>query len=445
MALASSARADEAPEHDRGAGAHRSDRKRQAKPRRPAPGTVLTLADLGWPDTTRTIELRTAGKVYVEALGRGRRLGKLAAGTRVLFRSAVVGKRSACSLWAELEPAGTGWVCAAGATPSDEPPVAVAHPVERAPKRDYADVVKTSPVYASVEDVAAGTPARIVRSQTFVRLVGRSETIDGTKYTPTDQGLIAASALVRPEPSTFAGLDLATEPPPQWPFAWLYPKRLHGTIELLDAPDGRVVELGDARAIVPVLDERDGFVQIARDPDRWVDADDAHVARTTEPPAGIADGEGWIDVDVEQQVLIAYAGTTPVYATLVSTGRRTGGTPAGVYRIKTKTARTTMKNPPGAKLAWNVRDVPWAMSYRENFAVHGVYWHDAFGRKRSHGCVNLSPADAKWLWGWTLPAVPDGWIEVKAERDAGTAIRIRNRYHPDPPWRDFDGEEVEER
>jgi lipoprotein-anchoring transpeptidase ErfK/SrfK len=150
-------------------------------------------------------------------------------------------------------------------------------------------------------------------------------------------------------------------------------------------------------------------------------------------------------VDVEQQVLIAYAGTTPVYATLVSTGRRTGGTPAGVYRIKTKTARTTMKNPPGAKLAWNVRDVPWAMSYRENFAVHGVYWHDAFGRKRSHGCVNLSPADAKWLWGWTLPAVPDGWIEVKAERDAGTAIRIRNRYHPDPPWRDFDGEEVEER
>jgi hypothetical protein len=86
-----------------------------------------------------------------------------------------------------------------------------------------------------------------------------------------------------------------------------------------------------------------------------------------------------------------------------------------------------------------VRDVPWAMSFRRYFALHGVYWHDEFGRKHSHGCVNLAPADARWAWAWTAPAVPDGWLEVKADDGAGTPIRLRNHGHPDPPWLDFEG------
>jgi hypothetical protein len=418
--------------------AHAERRGRRTRTPRPAAGVALSLAELGWPAETRSLALRDAAKVYARAGGRGGRLGKLAAGTRVAFNAAVAA-RGACTVWVELVPAGTGWICARGTTPSSEPPRATAHPIDRAPRDDFAEVTKTTEAYPSVDAIAAGTPSRTVRRASSVELTGRSETVDGVRYARTDQGLIAARHLAAAEPSAFAGVDLVAAPPPRWPFAWLYPKRAGGRIELLDRPGGAVVGRAEPRAIVPVLAETADHVQIAAGPDRWIRADDAHVARQTTAPTGVAADERWIDVDLDEQVLVAYDGATPAYATLISSGHHTSGTPVGVHRIRTKTARTTMRNPPGAALSWHVRDVPWAMGYRKNFALHGVYWHDAFGSKRSHGCVNLAPADARWMWGWTRPAVPDGWIEVKAADGAGTAIRIRNRYHPDPPWMDFEG------
>jgi hypothetical protein len=410
--------------------------RRNRRAKRPQPGTALSIAELGWPAGTTTVELGDAAKVYTRAGGRGRRLGKIAAGTRIGFVSAVAG-RSSCRVWLELAAPDTGWMCGASAAPTDQPRRALVHPIDRPRKRDYADILRPTPAYASVDDLVAGEPTGTIRG--FVRITGRSETVDGVRYTPTDHGLVASRVLSRPDPSTFAGKDLAADPPPQWPFAWLVARDPDAPVRLYDAPGGRVVGTSPPRTVAPVFVEDDDHIQISFAPPRWVRAKDARVARVAPPPDGIRDDERWLDVDIDQQVLVAYDGRTPVYATLVSTGRR-GGTPTGVYRIVKKTARTTMTNPAGARLSWNVRDVPWAMSFRKYFAVHGVYWHDAFGRKKSHGCVNLAPADARWVYGWTLPAVPDGWIEVKVEGDAGTAIRLRSDRHPDPPWKDFEGE-----
>jgi hypothetical protein len=38
--------------------------------------------------------------------------------------------------------------------------------------------------------------------------------------------------------------------------------------------------------------------------------------------------------------------------------------------------------------------------------MHGTYWHNDFGKERSHGCVNMTPQAAKWVFRWTLPSVP---------------------------------------
>jgi lipoprotein-anchoring transpeptidase ErfK/SrfK len=46
------------------------------------------------------------------------------------------------------------------------------------------------------------------------------------------------------------------------------------------------------------------------------------------------------------------------------------------------------------------------MSYAGNFGFHGAYWHDYFGTAASHGCINLSPADAKWLYDWAVIGDP---------------------------------------
>ena len=63
---------------------------------------------------------------------------------------------------------------------------------------------------------------------------------------------------------------------------------------------------------------------------------------------------------------------------------------------------------------YDIGEVPWVMYYHHSFAVHGAYWHDVFGNVRSHGCTNLAPADARWIFFWTEPRLPAGWHEMYA-------------------------------
>ncbi|MFO0552230.1 MAG: L,D-transpeptidase [Polyangiaceae bacterium] len=61
---------------------------------------------------------------------------------------------------------------------------------------------------------------------------------------------------------------------------------------------------------------------------------------------------------------------------------------------------------------YQLRDVPYIQYFASGYALHAAYWHDVFGKQRSHGCVNLSPIDAHRVFNWTEPAVPDGWHAV---------------------------------
>ena len=60
------------------------------------------------------------------------------------------------------------------------------------------------------------------------------------------------------------------------------------------------------------------------------------------------------------------------------------------------------------------------------YALHAAYWHDDFGRPRSHGCVNLSPIDARYVFLWSSPSVPEHWQAAYAgdSTEPGTAINI---------------------
>jgi lipoprotein-anchoring transpeptidase ErfK/SrfK len=76
---------------------------------------------------------------------------------------------------------------------------------------------------------------------------------------------------------------------------------------------------------------------------------------------------------------------------------------------------------------FELRDVPWIEYFASGYALHGAYWHDSFGIPRSHGCVNLSPVDARVVFLWTEPPVPSGWhgINVGTDMGEGTAVVIR--------------------
>jgi len=70
--------------------------------------------------------------------------------------------------------------------------------------------------------------------------------------------------------------------------------------------------------------------------------------------------------------------------------------------------------------------VPYVMYFQAGYGLHGAFWHDSFGEVRSHGCVNLAPRDAQWLFYWASPRLPNGWSAVLPDpHDQGTLIVVR--------------------
>jgi lipoprotein-anchoring transpeptidase ErfK/SrfK len=129
-------------------------------------------------------------------------------------------------------------------------------------------------------------------------------------------------------------------------------------------------------------------------------------------------------------MLVAYEGTRPVFATLVSTGRgglddpeTTSATVQGTFFIHEKHVSATMDGDEASDDAFDLHDVPYVQYFHQGYALHGAYWHDEFGKLRSHGCVNLAPADAAWLFEWTDPQVPSEWHGA-ANQKSGTLVYI---------------------
>jgi len=118
-------------------------------------------------------------------------------------------------------------------------------------------------------------------------------------------------------------------------------------------------------------------------------------------------GEKWIDVNLSTQTLIAYEGDVEVFRTTVSTGTAATPTVKGRFRILHKLLSQTMV---GADYVQP--NVPYVMYFYGAYSIHGAYWHNDFGRPRSHGCVNLPVPDSQWLFEWADPPLPAGASQV---------------------------------
>jgi len=196
---------------------------------------------------------------------------------------------------------------------------------------------------------------------------------------------------------------------------------------------------------------------------RWAFGKDIGIAVTPRKwPRVARKGGKWIEVDLSDQVLVLWEGKTPVYVTLVSTGRpaigdpeTTTSTPRGVFNIYSKHISATMDSDEGSGRRLNeqkgaapgdeayvpqrgdgvygvtvrrghglfkLRDVPRIQYFSKNYAIHAAYWHDVFGIPRSHGCINLAPVDAMRVFEWTDPQVPEHWHGIRTEK--GTTVVI---------------------
>lgn len=409
----------------------------------PEAGTLLAATDLGWPATTAAATVRTRAPV-LDAAERGKRIATVARGTRVTWRR-IIASRDACKAWLELEP--RGWMCAKDLMPTAADGTTSSSAAAPAAPR-WADVRKDgADTFDSVEDIRTGTIAKHVDDKTYVVVKGKTKPVkvDGVTYVKTDQGWIASKNLSWYSPSTYAGIDVT--PQTSFSIGWAVAKKPGAKIAVRSAADAsapKVRELAP-RDLVTIAELSGEMARIG--PDEWVEAIELRKPARVSRPEGVGETERWLDVDLDQQTLVAYEGDNAVFVTVISSGRVFWETPTGIYRITGKEEKSRMQyqgNPDAApddergKEAWNVADVPFSMRFRKNYALHGTYWHEGFGRARSHGCVNLSTTDAKRLFDWVSPTAPAGWSNVEATGD-GTPVRIHSRRDPDPIWRGYDG------
>lgn len=199
-------------------------------------------------------------------------------------------------------------------------------------------------------------------------------------------------------PSRFAGVELPDEPLP-YTMAWTL-KHLRAS----KSPGGESADDNPylyryTRVTLYATVEVDGFNWYQIGENQWVHQFNVAKILPTEKPADI-DTHKWVSVDLYEQVAVAYEDDKPVFATLISSGLPQWSTNEGVFHVYLRFPRTLMSGGYDQEDFYYLQEVPWTMYFDSDIALHGTYWHDGFGFRQSHGCVNLSILDAYWIFNW---------------------------------------------
>ena len=142
-----------------------------------------------------------------------------------------------------------------------------------------------------------------------------------------------------------------------------------------------------------------------------------------------------LEVNIKEQTTTAYEFDKPVFTARVATGgsyrqpgggTRSFGTTRGEHRIFRKTAGQRMYGGTPGFDYYNLPGVPWVSYFTySGIAFHGSYWHNDYGRPRSHGCVNMYADDARWVFRWTMPVVPayEKFVGIAKQTD-GSLVKV---------------------
>ncbi len=404
-----------------------------------------------FPDDVRSLELKRSISVRLGPSSESKRLGIVAAFTRVGFRRSAEGP--GCEgRWIEIEP--RGWVCEDYMRPSTKRPRGV-----EVPRLEREELVPGA--YGKVTTEGAVTfrregdalvEARELDGSVTVRKYGEL-TVDDRQYWNIGDGEYLPVDVLREQvPSAWHGVRLGDDTGLELPigFAANRDNVNHRVTTYRKATGGSAVRRLEPRAVVAVLEiahsERGAAVAYRIGDDEWVRERDLRYVARADPPPSTGRHERWIDVDLYRQVLVAYEGRLPVYATLISSGSNKYPTPTGIRRVWVKFAETDMSGQMADDNAYSVATVPWTQFFGKDLALHTAYWHDKFGRRRSHGCINLSPIDSRFLYFWSDPPVPPGWsMSHGVVERPGSMVRIRDRNDPEPEFGGYAKEVYEAR
>lgn len=398
-------------------------------------GSVWMLSgDIPLPDWAKSIEIqRDDEALLVEPAGSRR--GLVALGVRLPIFGAVNGA-GCVSRWLLVGP--LAYVCsdkvkfsadAPGVSESIHPT-----PVDGLPFHYYFVGPDGADAYGKLGDLDDETPLEQLDKGWAVAGVGET-TFQGKTFVKTRKGrFIARSELGAIAPFGFHGETIEQK----LDVGWVMPDKatLFSDAKTSAKSIGSRTRLQRVRVLETKKVGKNFWHRVESDgAEGWMKGGDLRVPTIADVPAGVADNERWIDVDTVTQTLVAYEGSKPVFATVVSTGKPFPGsmTPKGTFEIWVKLRSTTMSNADDAPSdsneeasSYSIEDVPWVQFFSNGVALHGTFWHRKFGFAHSHGCVNLAPLDAMHLFDWTLPRLPRGWDAVfPTDAEGSTVVRVR--------------------
>jgi len=391
-------------------------------------------------------------------------IGTVVPGTRIAVRGETISKSTHychSKRWLAMQP--FGWLCADFGKPTTEPPTAdpvlKLVPGERVPYK-YVMVGSTEPLpmWTSLEALKEGAePERQLQKNDSIA-VEKTVRHDGQTYYQSAEGKILPVRGTYSMEHTSQWHGIVIDEKMHLPFGWILPD----TVKLQASPEQpAAVGTLPRRTRVDILAEQTikgkRYVQIrlapppptpfplasaplpepvappppaapppakkgaatavppplpAPDATFWVPSWAVNEVRKVPRPPGTGDNPQWFDADLGEQVLVLYQNDRPVYATLISSGRN-NATPLGNYPVWARVAAITMKSQPYDDKPYFVNMVPWSTFFQAHNAIHGAYWHDRFGSVKSHGCINVAPLDARYVFESLQPGLPPGWTSVR--------------------------------
>lgn len=277
-----------------------------------------------------------------------------------------------------------------------------------------------APVYGTLEDAVKGKKknavSRIDSSFSYISYTEEA-IVDGKRFYMIAPGAWMTAADISRIGVVPLFQGRAFTRTPEHAFGWVLAVLGGGTIETKRTPGFNTQDYSghflQNHALVQVY----AVENVAGDdwymvgPDEWVyHTVVARVTPQTTPPEGVT-GDRWIEVNLYEQTLAVYQNRELVYATLIASGIDPFWTRPGLFQIYEKLETTPMRGAFEADRsdAYYLEDVPWTMYFDQARALHGAYWRANLGFPQSHGCVNLSVGDSRWLFDW---AQVGDWVYV---------------------------------
>jgi lipoprotein-anchoring transpeptidase ErfK/SrfK len=266
-------------------------------------------------------------------------------------------------------------------------------------------------LYSTLEDAMAGTnPTAYIAAGfglRYVTYIQRSD-VNGGHYIqlPNGHWLRASPAAVS---SVFQGLLFTSNP--RTSFGWIIDPTEPVASPTFAAPVTGQTLIREQVVEIYDVQEAEGTTWYMVGANQWVHRQDLRMFQLNPtPPEGVTNGR-WIEVNLYEQTLAVYEEGQLRFATLVATGAEPYFTRPGLFQIYEKKELETMEGAFEADRSdyYHLADVPWTMYFDKARALHGAYWRAYFGLEQSHGCVNLSIGDSRWIFDW---AQVGDWVYV---------------------------------